>query len=54
MTDRELAPVLPTDTEVELLAEEVAAARRYAEKSLALQLAPASIEERATERVQHR
>ncbi len=35
MTDRELALVLPTDTEVELLGEDGAKARGYAEKSLA-------------------
>lgn len=34
MTDREVALVLPTSAEVELLKEEVAAARGYAERSL--------------------
>jgi len=34
MTDRELALVLPTETDIELLAEDVEVARGYAEKSL--------------------
>ena len=33
MTDREVALVLPTDTEVEWLGEEAEAARGYAERS---------------------
>ena len=36
MTDHDLALVLPTDTQVELLGEDGEAARGYAEKSLAL------------------
>jgi hypothetical protein len=34
MTDLELALVLPTDTDIALLGEDVVAARGYAEKSL--------------------